>query len=129
MSQLNLLGSSIPGDMNLQNSTGADIAARLCVALDTSTEGLITLTSADTDFFGVLMEAAYDTKFARVRNTPGARVVGVASDTIAIGDELMSDSAGKVLKATTGKRICGRALTAASSADAVAFTILSGYAP
>ena len=103
--------------ITVYNGTGTDIAANMCVALDSSyahaTYGCpgVKLTTGDTDFFGVTATIIPNGKTGTVTLEGIVDVICSAAITYGTTLSVMSDSAGKVLARTTGLRSAGLPLS------------------
>lgn len=132
MAQLNQVsGVGIGLDIYFKNYSGSDIAAGLCVAVDTvnladggGTAFTGVVLSSNTTFVGVTVTSIPTLKTGLVRLAGIA--VCTAAATVAPGAALMPDTAGKVLTKTSTNTTMGRCLGTALVSESVAVLLVPG---
>lgn len=126
------LGTTINSSPTVVFPAGADISGARCVALALS-NGKLALPAAGAMALGISIGETDEDVAAGTDIDIQIKDIGkwMAGEAIAVGDELMTDAAGKAVKATSGKFVMGVALTAAATAGSLVQVQLAkmGYKP
>lgn len=126
------LGTTINSSPTVVFPAGADISGARCVALALS-NGKLALPAAGAMALGISIGETDEDVAAGTDIDIQIKDIGkwIAGEAIAVGDELMTDAAGKAVKATSGKFVMGVALTAAATAGSLVQVQLAkmGYKP
>lgn len=132
MSDKTYIGTTINPSPTVIFPTNADIFGARCVALALS-NGKLALPAAGAMALGISIGETDTNVTAGTEITVQIKDIGkwIAGEAIAVGDELMTDAAGKAVKATSGKFVMGIALTAAATAGSLVQVQLAkmGYKP
>lgn len=126
------LGTTINSSPTVVFPAGADISGARCVALALS-DGKLVLPEAGAMALGISIGETDEDVAAGTDIDIQIKDIGkwMAGEAIAVGDELMTDAAGKAVKAASGKFVMGVALTAAATAGSLVQVQLAkmGYKP
>lgn len=126
------LGTTINSSPTVVFPAGADISGARCVALALS-NGKLALPTAGAMALGISIGETDEDVATGTDIDIQIKDIGkwMAGEAIAVGDELMTDAAGKAVKATSGKFVMGVALTAAATAGSLVQVQLAkmGYKP
>jgi len=100
---------------------GADLSAQQFRGVKVNSSGLAVVANAtDLNQIGVLQNNPGNGQTGTIRITGVTKAK--AGGTVAAGDRVTTDANGAFITATTGKQVCGIALTGAASGDV--FTVL-----
>ena len=131
MADVTFIGSTINESATVTFKAKAELKGNQGLALALN-EGKLELPAAGANVLGLSLFTNDDAK-AGDSLTVQVKAIGkwIAGGTIAAGDELATDAAGKAVKATDGQFIVGIALSAAATAGTVVSVQLtkSGYKP
>lgn len=131
MADVTFIGSTINESATVTFKAKAELKGNQGLALALN-EGKLELPAAGANVLGLSLFTNDDAK-AGDSLTVQVKDIGkwIAGGTIAAGDELATDAAGKAVKATDGQFIVGIALSAAATAGTVVSVQLtkSGYKP
>ena len=132
MSDKTYIGTTINPSPTVIFPANEAIAGARCVALALS-DGKLALPAAGAMALGISIGETDANVTAGTEITVQIKDIGkwIAGEAIAVGDELMTDAAGKAVKATSGKFVMGIALTAAATAGSLVQVQLAkmGYKP
>ena len=132
MSDKTYIGTTINPSPTVIFPANEAIAGARCVALALS-DGKLALPAAGAMALGISIGETDANVTAGTEITVQIKDIGkwIAGEAIAPGDELMTDAAGKAVKATSGKFVMGIALTAAATAGSLVQVQLAkmGYKP
>ena len=132
MSDKTYIGTAINPSPTVIFPANEAIAGARCVALALS-DGKLALPAAGAMALGISLGETDTNVTAGTEITVQIKDIGkwIAGEAIAVGDELMTDAAGKAVKATSGKFVMGIALTAAATAGSLVQVQLAkmGYKP
>ena len=132
MSDKTYIGTTINPSPTVIFPANEAIAGARCVALALS-DGKLALPAAGAMALGISIGETDTNVTAGTEITVQIKDIGkwIAGEAIAVGDELMTDAAGKAVKATSGKFVMGIALTAAATAGSLVQVQLAkmGYKP
>lgn len=132
MSDKTYIGTTINPSPTVIFPANEAIAGARCVALALS-DGKLALPAAGAMALGISIGETDTNVTAGTEITVQIKDIGkwIAGEAIAVGDQLMTDAAGKAVKATSGKFVMGIALTAAATAGSLVQVQLAkmGYKP
>ncbi|CAB4122315.1 Bacteriophage VT1-Sakai, H0018 [uncultured Caudovirales phage] len=110
--------------MNLSLVAAADLSAKQFLVVKADSAGKAALAGAsDTNQIGIVQNKPTAGQTATIRFAGVSKAA--AGGTIAAGGAVTSDSAGKVIAATTGKQIIGTALTGGVSGDVITVLLIN----